>query len=363
MHSQESDGSVDTTDVAESNTSIATVDFAGNIQAIDVDSLSGKSVRSKPGDVDKSKRSRTAGSSTQQDVESQVSSTRQENTATVTTVTDLDCYEGRSLEQKVDSFIRAHPVVMFNKTWCLFSVDARQFLIEQMKVSLHAIEVDIHPRGKAILKYVQAKTGHTTVPIIFVRGTFLGGFEDVNQLYATGQLQNDYLKGLSQADRCEEFLAKSNIAIEPLFWFPVTVNAHVVRVTGCITSICSLVSAVAAQWVDWGQYLAYALFLDFVLRLLGGSRFSPVGQVVTLCTRCLEPKKRHGRPKQFATMCGVMFSGLGALCFILNTERSKYAGSAFMGGLAIASGMEGFLDFCVGCVMFKYGMKLGLIPK
>jgi glutaredoxin len=242
-------------------------------------------------------------------------------------------------------------------------LDAQTFLIEHIKVSLHSIEVDLHPRGNAILKYVQEKTKHRTVPIIYIKGAFLGGFEDVNQLYATGRLQNEYLKGLTQADQCEEFLTKAKIGTQPLFWFPSTVNANVVRVTGCLTSICSLVSAVAVQWFDWGSYLACALFLDYILRLLCGSKLSPLSRFATVCTSCWKPKKRLGRPKQFATMLGVMFSGMGSLCFCFNVERLNYVGTAFMGGLAIASGMEGFCDFCVGCVMFKWGMKLGLIRK
>lgn len=294
---------------------------------------------------------------THRDIESQ------QQEATVTVVGSLEAYKGRTLEEKVDSFIADHPVVMFNKTWCLFSVDAQQFLIEQMKVSIHCIEVDIHPQGKAILKHIQEKTGHKTVPVIYVKGAFLGGFEDVNQLYATGKLQNEYLKDLTQADRCEEFISKSKIGVEPMFWFPSTVNAYVIRLTGIMTCICSALSAVSVQYADWGRYIGYALFFDFVLRLLAGSRLSIVGRIATVLAMPLEPKPRHGRPKQFATMCGVVFSGLGSLFYVLDFPNHDYVGTAFMGGLAIASGMEGFLDFCVGCVMFKYGIKLGLIRK
>lgn len=344
-----------TTDACQSTKSAVSIDFAGVLSETSV------------GDNDKSKSSdmeSKATESTHHDVESQSnpqsSPPAEVKECTVTVITDLECYKGNTLGEKVDSLIQAHPVVMFNKTWCLFSLDAQQFLLHQMKVSIHSIEVDIHPLGKAILKHVQEKTRHDTVPVIYVKGEFLGGFEDVNKLYASGRLQDEYLKGLTQADRCEEFLTKSNIGIEPLFWFPVTVNAHVIRATGIMTSISSAISAAAVYWAAWSSYIAYILFFDFILRLLAGSRFSLLGRIATLLTMPLEPKPRHGRPKQFATMCGVMFSGLGSLFFLLGID---YAGTAFMGGLAIASGMEGFLDFCVGCVMFKYGIKLGLIPK
>lgn len=281
----------------------------------------------------------------------------------VTVVTDLSVYNGETLGEQVNSFITSHPVVMFQKTWCLFSIDAQQFLTEQMRVSVHVIELDVHPQGKAIQKHIQDRTGHNTVPVIYVKGAFLGGFEDVNQLYATGQLQDKYLKDLTQADRCEEFLLKAKIGIEPLFWFPATVNAHVIRLTGILTCLSSLLSALSVHWAPWGRYVAYGLFFDFILRFFAGSRLSVLGRTATVLTSPIKPKPRHGRPKQFATMCGIMFSGLGSLFYVLNFPHHDYVGAAFMGGLAIASGMEGFLDFCLGCVIFKYGIKLGLIPK
>lgn len=281
----------------------------------------------------------------------------------VTVITDLSVYNGQTLEEQVDAFIAAYPVVMFQKTWCLFSIDAQQFMTEQMQVSVHTIELDMHPHGKAIQKHIQQRTGHNTVPVIYVKGEFLGGFEDVNQLYATGQLQDEYLKDLTQADRCEEFLVKSKIGIEPLFLFPAIVDAHVIRLTGILTCLSSLLAAISVHWVPWGSYIAYGIFFDFVSRLFAGSRFSVLGRIATLLTSPIKPKPRHGRPKQFATMCGVMFSGLGSFFYVMNFPNHDYVGTAFMGGLAIASGMEGFLDFCVGCVIFKYGIKLGLIPK
>lgn len=287
--------------------------------------------------------------------------------ATITIVETLDEYQGDSIAEQVESFIAAHPVVMFSKTWCLFSLDAQDFLTNIMNVSVHVLEADVHPQGKAILKHVQTQTKHRTVPIIYVQGTFLGGFEDVNQMYATGELQSTYLAGLSQADRCEEFLTKSKSGKEPFFWFPTQVNAHVVRVTGAITCLCSLVAAIAGQWQAWAHYLGYALFIDFVPRLLGGAKWSVLGTLAMLLTKDLEPKLRHGRPKQFATLCGVLFSGLGSLFFLLGSLLSLpwacHTGTALFGGLAMASGMEGFLDFCVGCLIFKWGMRLGLIPK
>jgi hypothetical protein len=176
-------------------------------------------------------------------------------------------------------------------------------------------------------------------------------------------LQGEYLHDLTQADRCEEFIKKSDLSTKPLFWFPETVNAYVVRWTGVLTCMCSLVSAVTVYWYDWGRYVAYGLLFDFILRLLAGAKVSFLGRIAMVLASCKEPKPRHGRPKQFATMCGIMFSGLGSLFYVLPFPYHDYIGIGFMAALAIASGMEGFLDFCLGCVFFKYGILLGVIPK
>lgn len=282
----------------------------------------------------------------------------------ITVVDDLEKYYGSTLEFKVDSFIASHPVVMFTKTWCLFSLDAQQFLLKEVKVSIHVIEIDRHPQGKAILKYVQAMTEHRTVPIIFVRGNFLGGFTDVNDLYSTGRLQSDYLADLTHGDRCEEFIRKSNLdASEALFWHPSTVDTHVARVTACLTSFVSLISVVAAQFHDWGHYVAYGLFFDYFLRFIGGFRAAPLGLLANLLTSWMEPKPRHGRPKQFVAFCCGIFVGVASLFFLLNFENSNYVGTAIMGYMVFGSGMEGFFDYCTGCIIFEYGVKSGIIRK
>ena len=119
---------------------------------------------------------------------------------TLTVVTDLSVYVGETLEAQVDSFISAHPVVMFTKSWCLFSIDAQNFLLHDMKVSLHVIEVDSHPQGKHILNYIKEKTKHRTVPVIFIKGEFLGGADIIREMFQAGELQSHLAdKGIEAA--------------------------------------------------------------------------------------------------------------------------------------------------------------------
>lgn len=282
---------------------------------------------------------------------------------TVTVVSNLDVYYGSTLELKIDSFIASHPVVMFNKTFCLFSMDAQEFLTKEVKTSLHIIQVDMIPKGNTILKYVQKKTQHRTMPIIFVRGQFLGGFQDVNDMYTSGRLQSEYLTDLSHGAKVNAFVEKSQVDILPMFWYPVKVDANVIRAVGVMTCLISLVSFIAGLWYEWGHYIAYGLFFDYVLRFFGGYRFSPLGNIGILLTSKMEPNLRFGRPKQFAAfVCGSIV-GSACIFFLLNFPTSDYVGSAIMGSVVIGAAMEGFLDFCLGWCMFEMGVKAGVFRK
>jgi hypothetical protein len=150
----------------------------------------------------------------------------------------------------------------------------------------------------------------------------------------------------------------ANSAVKPLFWFPEEVNAHVIRVTGVFTFF-----AAAKGAGQWAKYVAYSIVMEFVLRFLGGAKFSILGNLAFILTYPWEPKPRYGGLKQFAACCVSAFSSLGSLFFLVPFPCHDIVAAVFMGMLAVACGMEGCLDFCLGCVFFKMGIKLGLIPN
>ena len=292
------------------------------------------------------------------------------NEAGETRILDLTPY-GKTMEQAAERLIEQNDkVLMFEKTWCLFSRDAKSFLIQQMGVSVVTVPLDLLPdQGQATLleqEYMKRRTRHRTVPIIFIKQEFLGGFEEVNALYSTGKLQDDFLDGLTQADRCEMEVRAAKSALKPLFWFPEKVNANQIRITGVLTCVASIISLLAAVvWEKtWGTYMAYGIFADFALRILAGGKLSPLGRIAQVFALLAEePKIRVGRPKQFAACCGFLFCLCGSLGYLIPFPGHNYVGAGFYAGLALASGMEGFLDFCLGCVFFRLGINLGLIPK
>jgi glutaredoxin len=282
--------------------------------------------------------------------------------AKVNIVKDLSIFEGAVLEDKVDSLIDAYPVVMFNRTWCLFSVDAQDFLVRQVGVSVHSVEVNKHPRGKDILKYVYKKTNHKTTPVIFIGGEFLSGYSDVNKLYAQGKLGEDYLQGLSQADRCQAFMEKSKLKATPYFWFPEKVNGNAVRITGILSCFVSALTAALVHSAQiFFRYIAYALAIDYFLRSIGGARFSPLSWIGLLISMPFDPNPRLGRPKQFATFLGTTLAILASVFYAVDFPYSDIVGSVLLGCLAVATFMEGFLDYCVGCTIFRWGVNLGLL--
>jgi glutaredoxin 3 len=290
--------------------------------------------------------------------------------ANITVVTDLDAYDGSTLEEKVDSFILKHSVVVISKSYCAFCRDVKDLLASRVGVKVHIIEVNVHPDGTKIHNYIKKKTGKATVPVVFIRGKLIGGCDDVKTLHVKGDLEQVLLKGLINRPRTTgtDKLETSHLipversrATHPLFWFPNTVNNYVIRVVGFQVCTASVLSCVFLNEM-WARYLAAGVLVDFCLRFVAGSSASPFGMIATLVTSPFRPQFRPGPPKQFASLCGIMFSGLGTLFYFVEFRGHQYVGCAFMAGLAGASGLEWAIDFCLGCKFFAIGIYMGLLP-
>jgi glutaredoxin 3 len=290
--------------------------------------------------------------------------------ANITVVTDLDTYDGSTLEEKVDAFIQKHSVVVFSKSYCAFCRDVKDLLASRVGVKIHIIEVNEHPDGSKIHNYIKKKTNKATVPVVFIRGDLVGGCDDIKTLHVKGDLEQVLLKGLINRPRTigTDKLETSHLlpversrATHPLFWFPNTVNNLVIRVVGFQVCTASVISAVFLNEM-WARYLAVGVLVDFCLRFVAGSAASPMGMIATLITAPFRPQFRPGPPKQFASFCGIMFSGLGTLFYFVEFRGHQYVGCAFMAGLAGASGLEWTIDFCLGCKFFAIGIYMNLIP-
>lgn len=176
-----------------------------------------------------------------------------------------------------------------------------------------------------------------------------------------GLIQKSRVIGTERIETAKLVPTERGIAMNPPFWFPNVVNNYVIRVVGFQTCALSVLVCVFYD-EEWAHWLTAFVFMDFVLRLLAGSAASPLGMIATFLTSPFRPQFRPGPPKQFAALCGCMFSGLGTIFYFLNFEHHEWVGLAFMAGLAGASGLEWAFDFCLGCKFFQIGIYLGLIP-
>lgn len=89
--------------------------------------------------------------------------------------------------QFLDSMLRRNPVVLISATYCTFCTRLKALFIEK-KIRFISLEVDIIPNGRALFQEVQVRTSVHTVPQVFVKTKFAGGYDEVMELGKNGQL-------------------------------------------------------------------------------------------------------------------------------------------------------------------------------
>lgn len=90
-------------------------------------------------------------------------------------------------EEEVDALVAGNPVVVFSKTYCPFCAETKSTL-SSMGVDAKIVEVNLDEHGEALHKAVKAKTGHRTVPSVWIGGKHIGGNDSLQQLKAEGKL-------------------------------------------------------------------------------------------------------------------------------------------------------------------------------
>lgn len=273
-----------------------------------------------------------------------------------------------SIEQAVDALIKDYPVIIVSKSSCPYCAAIKSFLSDSLQVNnLCVLELNALGGGtaaKSIQQHLSSKTGYSTVPQVFVGGTFLGTHDEVMELDGKGLLEEKLKKHVKGPRRNTTSASPgSQGKYQPLFWFPPTVNKWAIRATGLITcGISGTISYTMLQQSDSTVdpsmgLIATVLCADFVLRLTSGSKVAPIAQLGCAVAQAanLTPIPRPGAPKQFASLCGTIFSGLGAAFYL---SGKPVVGGVFLAILAACSGMEGGLDFCLGCTFFSIGDSL-----
>jgi hypothetical protein len=141
------------------------------------------------------------------------------------------------------------------------------------------------------------------------------------------------------------------------FAFPNPVNEYAARITAGLVVALSVVTLLTG--FGWG--LA-AIAVGFWLRVLFGPRVSPLAllSVKVLAPRLGRVKLVPGPPKRFAQGMGAAMSTAAAVLLAAGMAPAAWS---LLAVLIIAASLEAFAGFCLGCVIFGFLQRRGLIPE
>jgi len=147
--------------------------------------------------------------------------------------------------------------------------------------------------------------------------------------------------------------------VRALFRFPNPVNEISARLVAAGVVVMSLLTVVFdLRWMT--AVIAYG----FLARVLTGPTLSPLGQLVT---RVITPalnrpaKLVPGPPKRFAQGIGAVLS-ITAAVLVLGFGQVG-AGYVVLLLVTAAATLESVFAFCLGCTIFGWLMRLGVIPE
>jgi hypothetical protein len=145
---------------------------------------------------------------------------------------------------------------------------------------------------------------------------------------------------------------------ERLLSFPNPVNEVSARLVAGGVLLMALATLVLRQ-----PLLLLPLAYGFWARVLTGPKLSPLGQLATkVLTPALPaaPRLVPGPPKRFAQAVGAAFTTAAVvLHFALGLTTAAYA---LIGVLAVFATLESVFGFCMGCTVFGWLMRAGVIP-
>ncbi|MGP0222921.1 MULTISPECIES: DUF4395 domain-containing protein [unclassified Paenarthrobacter] len=141
-----------------------------------------------------------------------------------------------------------------------------------------------------------------------------------------------------------------------VFAFPNPVNEHAARITAGLVVVLA-VATLATGW-GWGLVVIAA---GFWLRVLFGPRISPLA---LLSTKVLAPRIGHaklvaGPPKRFAQGMGAAMASAAVVLYFLGFQPAAWTVLAV---LIVAASLEAFAGFCLGCAVFAFLQRRGMIP-
>ncbi|MET3718456.1 MULTISPECIES: DUF4395 domain-containing protein [unclassified Arthrobacter] len=150
---------------------------------------------------------------------------------------------------------------------------------------------------------------------------------------------------------------ESSINWPAVFAFPNPVNEYAARITAGLVVL--LAGATLLSGSGGGLVL---IAVGFWLRALFGPRISPLAllSVKVLAPRLGRARLVPGPPKRFAQGIGTVVSTLALILFVAGAAPAAWIVLAV---LIAAASLEAFAGFCLGCVIFGFLQRRGLIPE
>lgn len=148
-----------------------------------------------------------------------------------------------------------------------------------------------------------------------------------------------------------------------VFSFPNPVNEVAARSVAAGVAMLGLLTIVLATVVGHAWlWLTAALTYGFLARVLTGPTLSPLGQ---FATRVAAPRIGRanlvpGPPKRFAQAIGLTLTGAALILVALNADTAVLV---LLSMLVVAATLESAFAFCIGCRIFGFLMRIGLIPE
>ncbi len=143
-----------------------------------------------------------------------------------------------------------------------------------------------------------------------------------------------------------------------MFRFPETVDENAARlVAGGVVILTA--TFLLTGWLP----LLVVLFYGFVARVVSGPTFSPLALIATrviLPRTSWEARPTAGAPKRFAQAIGATLSGVAV---VLGLTVSAGAAAIPVAMILAAASLESFAGYCLGCTIFGWLMRRGVIPE
>ncbi|KAK2855734.1 hypothetical protein FQN49_004895 [Arthroderma sp. PD_2] len=98
--------------------------------------------------------------------------------------------EDETVKEELNLILKKSPIIIFSKSYCPYSKKAKFFLLDKYHIvpSPFVVELDEHPLGKQLQALVGSNTGRKTVPNVLVNGKTIGGGDEIEALFTSGEL-------------------------------------------------------------------------------------------------------------------------------------------------------------------------------